>query len=148
MKHIIFIFISLSVMLYFKNLNATENNALPSEEKTMKLIIQNQSFTITPDQNPTTKDILKNLPFSLEMVEYAGHEFYASLPFTPTSDKNQTSHLLAGHIYYWDGWNSFVINYKEYDIAPFKSVHIGEIDDKSILKILEKSKSVSIQMVE
>lgn len=39
-------------------------------------------------------------------------------------------------MYYWDGWNAFVINYIDSDIGPYKVVHIGEIKDKSICDIL------------
>ena len=42
----------------------------------------------------------------------------------------------AGHVYYWDGWNAFVINYIDSDISPYKVVHIGEIKDKSVCNIL------------
>lgn len=102
----------------------------------MKVIIGDKSFDVTLDLNTTTVDILNNLPFELEMVQYAGHEYYGTPPFKPVSDRKQTSLLLAGHIYYWDNWNSFVINYKECDISPFQSVHIGEINDKEGIEAL------------
>lgn len=103
----------------------------------MKIVINDKVYEIDLDLNTTTADILTHLPFEMEMAEYAGHEFYGTLPFTPANDRKQTSHLLAGHVYYWDGGNSFVINYKECDITPFKSVHIGEFNDKSIIEALK-----------
>lgn len=45
----------------------------------------------------------------------------------------------AGHVYYWDGWNAFVINYVDYDIAPYKVVHIGEITDAKISSYLQNA---------
>lgn len=107
--------------------------------ESMKIVIGEKSFDVTLDMNTTTVDILNNLPFELEMVQYAGHEYYGTPAFKPVSDRQQTPLLLAGHIYYWDGWNSFVINYKESDISPFQSVHIGEINDKSFIEEIQKA---------
>ena len=49
------------------------------------------------------------------------------------------SDIKAGHIYYWDGWNAFVINFEDYDISPYKVVHIGEIKSEDISDILKNS---------
>ena len=102
-------------------------------EDTMKIQINNTDYTVTTDNNKTTSDIIANMPFDLNVSLYDNHEYYATLPFTPRTDGNQTSHLLAGHIYYWAGGNSFVINFADFDISPYSSVHIGEIVDKSAI---------------
>lgn len=75
-------------------------------------------------------------PLDLELVRYAGHEYYAELPETPEMSEDTTSHILAGHLYYWDGWNAFVINFEDYDITPYQVVHLGEITDKEIVEYL------------
>lgn len=107
------------------------------EKQTMNIVIAGKTYKAIMNDNKTSQDIIKNLPLTLNYVRYAEHEYYAELPFKPVFDKERTSHILAGHIYYWDGWNAFVINYKECDISPYKVVHIGEIEDKSIVKYLE-----------
>ena len=105
----------------------------------MKAQINETEYEVKLDNNKTVKDILSNLPLNLKLSRYAGHEYYSELPFTPTFDKDRTSNIKAGHIYYWDGWNAFVINYKDYDIAPYKVVHIGEILDTNVSEILNQS---------
>lgn len=105
----------------------------------MKIQLGNKEYEVKLDDNETTKEIISNMPLNLNMLKYAGHEYYSELPFKPTFDQNRTSQIKAGHIYYWDGWNAFVINYVDYDISPYKVVHIGEISDKSIVDILLNS---------
>lgn len=131
-------------------IKALENNKRKVEDTTnigqkealhqsMKVQINEMEYEVKLDNNKTVKDIISNLPLNLELSRYAGHEYYSELPFTPTFDKDRTSNIKAGHIYYWDGWNAFVINYKDYDIAPYKVVHIGEILGDNISEILNKS---------
>lgn len=109
------------------------------EMQRIKIQINEKEYEVKLDNNKTVKDILSNLPLNLKLSRYAGHEYYSELPFTPTFDQDRTSNIKAGHIYYWDGWNAFVINYKDYDIAPYKVVHIGEILDTNVSEILNQS---------
>lgn len=107
-----------------------------SEEDGMKLSINGAEYEVVLEQNDTVKDIVKHMPLKLDMVRFAGHEFYSKLSFTPNLAKDRTSKIKAGHVYYWDGWNAFVINYIDSDISPYQVVHIGEIKDKSICNLL------------
>lgn len=127
--------------IWFGAVFSASSLEIPVREKgkTMKITIGDKSFNVTLDENRTASEIAKHLPLELDMVEFAGHEYYAELPFVPFFDKERTSHLKAGHIYYWDGWNSFVVNYKEADIAPYKSVHIGAIEGEEASQLLAKS---------
>lgn len=102
----------------------------------MTITLNETEYEVSLDQNETVKDIVSNMPLNLDMVRYADHEFYSELPFTPVFDKDRISEIKAGHVYYWDGWNAFVINYIDSDISPYKVVHIGEIKDKSVCNIL------------
>lgn len=105
----------------------------------MNIKINNINYDVELDHNLTTNDILKNLPLELHLSRYANHEYYSELPFKPNFDKTRTSKIKAGHLYYWDGWNAFVINYEDYDITPYKVVHIGKILDTNIIDILKNS---------
>lgn len=108
----------------------------------MKITINNKIYDIKLDNNIVVDEIVSKVPFELEMINYAGHEFYDELPFTPSSKGvGQTSDLKAGHIYYWAGGNSFVLNYRDFDISPYKSVHIGEFTDMSVIDVLKKGSS-------
>ena len=129
------------------NKNVSENKE--EVASSMKVIINNKEYEVILDENDTTKDILANMPLELTLQRYAGHEYYSSLSFTPKFDTNRTSNIKAGHIYYWDGWNAFVINFEDYDIDPYKVVHIGEIKDSSIIELLENGEeNISVKITE
>lgn len=116
----------------------TESNTEKSE-KTMRLILNAQEYNVTLNDNSTIDDILKLLPMTLKMQRYAGHEYYASLLETPTIEGvTTTSDIKAGGIYYWDGWNAFVINFEDTNIASYKVVHVGDING-NIVSELDKS---------
>lgn len=118
-----------------------------NEEVTMNITIGDTTYEVRLDDNETTRDIIGNMPLQMSMVRYAGHEYYSELPFTPAFDSSRTSNIKAGHVYYWDGWNAFVINYEDYDISPYKVVHIGEITDAGVSHYLsgaEDTISISV----
>lgn len=149
MKKIIFLVVSiLCIGVFACAKDSTEQKTqTDKEQQSMNFFIDGKTYKAVINNNKTSADILKNLPLELNYVRYAEHEYYAELPFKPVFDKERTSHILAGHIYYWDGWNAFVINYKECDISPYKVVHIGEIEDKSIVKYLETAdKNISVKV--
>lgn len=109
------------------------------EETTMTLTVDGNTYTVHLEDNVTAKEIQDKLPLELSLGRYAGHEYYAELPFTPAFASETTSQIKAGHVYYWDGWNAFVINFIDYDIAPYKVVHIGEITDVAISEYLNQA---------
>ena len=149
MKKIIFLVASILFIGVFAcaKESTEQKTQTNTEQQTMNFIINGKTYRATINDNKTSQDIIKNLPLSLNYVRYAEHEYYAELPFKPVFGKERTSHILAGHLYYWDGWNAFVINYKECDISPYKVVHIGEIEDKSIVKYLETAeKNISVKV--
>lgn len=142
------ILLILSTLPFFSPLLVWAQSDHILEEKSMKIILNGKSYAITVDHNITTDTILDNLPFTIKVTDYANHEYYGRLPFTPPTAPKQTSKLQAGHIYFWDGWNSFVLNYKETDIAPYQSVHIGEITDPSFPAALTTAGSQATITVE
>ena len=112
--------------------------ALAEEEKqTMQIVIGDRHYEIRLERNETAQAIAAALPLSFEMKRFGGHEFYATLPFRPPFAAERTSQIKAGCVYYWDGWNAFVINYIDWDISPYKVVRVGEIADKSICTALD-----------
>lgn len=115
-----------------------QNNAGDTIE-TMKITMDGTTYEVALDQNETVTDLVSHLPLELEIERYADHEYYAELPFTPVFDEERTSQIKAGHVYYWDGWNAFVINYIDWDIAPYQVVHIGEITDSSVSAYLTEA---------
>lgn len=110
-------------------IETTAENTEEKENQTMKIKINDTEYNVILQKNKTVDDLLKMLPLNLEMQRYAGHEYYASLEKTPYNDSDYgTSYIKANGVYYWDGWNAFVINYEDSDITPYKPVYIGNID--------------------
>ena len=105
----------------------------------MQITIDGTEYEVELDNNVTIDDIVKKLPIELTLTRYAGHEYYSELPFTPSFAKETTSNIKAGHVYYWDGWNAFVINYEDYDISPYQVVHIGEIKSEDVSEMLKNA---------
>lgn len=103
--------------------------SMSAEKNSIVINLDGKNYAAELEDNVTVRDILEGLPLSLDIQRYAGHEYYAELPFRPEFAAERTSHIKAGHLYYWDGWNAFVINYEEYDITPYKVVHLGKINN-------------------
>ena len=102
----------------------------------LQILIDGKTYAAALEDNVTARDIAARLPLELDMKRFGGHEFYAELPFRPEFAAERTSQVKAGHLYYWDGWNAFVINYIDSDIAPYEVVHLGEIGDKKVCERL------------
>ncbi len=113
----------------------------------MNIIIADREYETILLPGITEREIENMLPLDLQLERYAEHEYSGPLPSKPIMDRNVTSKVEAGHIYYWDGWNAFVINYKDLDISPYKVVHIGEVKDKSIIEFLNNTnKTINIRL--
>lgn len=108
----------------------------------MKIQINNTDYDVVIDDSQIANEIFNELPEEMQLSEFANHEYVGNLDFTPMPPEDQTSILDAGHIYYWAPGNAFVINYAEYDISPYESVHIGEFVDKTVCDILQNSDDV------
>ena len=110
-----------------------------SVKNTMFVAINGKNYAVRLEANETAQAIAAALPLDLKMERFGGHEFWATLPFVPPFAVPRTSQVKSGHVYYWDGWNAFVINYIDSDIAPYNVVHVGEIADKTICAVLDKA---------
>lgn len=120
-------------------INYTNKSIEEGEASNMKITLNDIEYEVRLEDNKTVTDIVNNMPLNLNLVRYAGHEYYSELPFTPVNAEDKTTHIQAGHVYYWQGWNAFVINYIDSDITPYQVVHIGEITDSSIIDILQNA---------
>lgn len=120
------------------------NNQEEGEE--MKIILDDKEYTVRLQNNRTVDDIVSMLPLELELQQYANHEYYVSLPETPYNDAQYgTSYIKTNGLYYWDGWNAFVINYEDSDIAPYTPIYLGDIEG-DIASVL-KTKGEKIQII-
>lgn len=105
----------------------------------VKIYIDNHEYEVLLDDNKTASDIFENISDTISLERYAEHEYTTRLEFEPFEYNEQTSNLIAGHIYYWAMGNAFVINYADTNIAPYVSVHVGEFVDKSVCDVLKNT---------
>jgi hypothetical protein len=95
-----------------------------------QITIDGKEYTAILYDNCTVEDILNMLPLELTLQRYAGHEYYSSLPQKPSiKGVPMTSDAHAGGIYYYDGWNAFTLLFGDVHIAPYKVVHIGDVNE-------------------
>jgi hypothetical protein len=112
-------------------------------DKSIQIKINNKTYTVVLNDNCCAYDILNMLPMELELRRYAGHEYYSSLPETPTiKGVAMTSEAHAGGLYYFNGWNAFTIVFEDAHIAPYKVVHIGDVDKEVITHLASEGKTV------
>ena len=74
-------------------------------------------------------------------------EYYASLSEKPTIEGvTTTSDIKASGIYYWDGWNAFVINFEDTNIAPYRVVHIGNVNGDIASDLAEFGDNITVNV--
>ena len=79
----------------------------------------------------------------LELKRYAGHEYYSSLPQKPAiKGVAMTSDAYSGGLYYFNGWNAFTIVFEDAHIAPYKVVHVGNVDKELIADLAAEEETV------
>lgn len=78
-------------------------------------------------ENDAARKFLNRLPAeNLEFQKYGGFEYYASFPLD-ADEKNSTSNLKAGGIYYNFDYRALSVVFADKNIAPSKSVQIASI---------------------
>jgi hypothetical protein len=95
-----------------------------------QITIDGIEYTAALNDNCTVEDILNMLPLELTLQRYADHEYYSSLPQKPSvNGVPMTSDAHANGIYYYDGWSAFTVLFVDAHIAPYKVVHIGDVNE-------------------
>jgi len=116
--------------------------------KSIQITINNRTFNARLNITPTVEDFLRLLPLKLSLQRYAGHEYYSKLPQKlKIKDVPMTSSAHAGGIYYFDGWSAFTLVYADAEIAPYKVVHLGDLEPEAI-NLLEKSDTLITTQIE
>lgn len=115
--------------------------------KSMKITIEGKEYTVTLNDNRCVDDILNMLPLELTLQRYAGHEYYSSLPQKPSiKGVPMTSDAHAGGIYYYDGWTAFTVLFGDAHIAPYRVVHIGDVNEDIITPLAAAGNTVTAKI--
>ncbi len=113
--------------------NNSINTNKESEEtmnETIKVNINNKSYTATLEQNETAKQFEKILPQEFNMSELNGNEKYAYLDNILSTNSYNPKHIESGDIMLY-GNNCLVVFYKSFDTSYSytKIGHIESLDD-------------------
>ena len=111
-----------------------------AEEMKIKITVNNQVFSATLQDNPTTQYLMKMLPLDLMITELNGNEKYhqfsgKSFPSNSSVVKN----IHNGDLMLF-GNNYLVIFYKDFSQSSYAYTPMGKIDNpKYLAKILGRS---------
>ena len=97
----------------------------------VKVIIENKEYTLSLEENETTKVFLELLPNEWKMNELNGNEKYVYLNGTLPTNSYNPRHIEAGDVMLF-GNNCLVVFYKSFDTS-YSYTKIGHIDNLSDL---------------
>lgn len=118
--------------------NPPEDNAI-----TVNITAGSKTFAATMYDNESAQTIVQEMPFTLEMDDYAGQEKVAELTFALPSAVTETPATInAGELYLWSG-NNLVLFYTTFSNS-YSYVPIGYIEDITGLQDALGSDSIKI----
>lgn len=110
----------------------------------VNISVGNEHFAASFYDNETTRDLIKQMPLTLNMSDYNGQEKVCTLSKTPPSsstEKPATIH--EGELYIWSG-DSLVLFYSTFQNSYGGYVPLGYIEDTSRLKTALGSGDVEV----
>ena len=112
--------------------NKVEEIITNEVNNSMKVIIDNQEYTINLEDNKTTKELIKKLPLEINMSDLNNNEKYYYLDFNlPTLPSNPKT-IHSGDVMLYQN-NCLVIFYKTFDTS-YTYTKIGHIDNLPTLE--------------
>ena len=106
--------------------NDTDIITTPTGPK-MKIKVGNSTFTATLYDNATATAFKALLPLTVHMVELNGHEKYADLPRSLSTNASNPGNIQAGDLMLY-GSSTLVLFYKTF-ATSYHYTKIGRIDD-------------------
>lgn len=104
-----------------------------AEDMKIKITVNNQVFSATLQDNPTTQQLMKMLPLQLEMIELNGNEKYHQF----SGKSFPTNSSIVKNIHNGDlmlfGNNYLVIFYKDFSQISYAYTPLGKIDNPKYL---------------
>lgn len=107
--------------------NYEEENKDTDEMKNVNVVINNQKYSATMEDNNTAEAFIKHLPQKFDMEELNGNEKYIYMNCTLPTNSQIPKHIYAGDIMLY-GNDCLVIFYKSFDTS-FSYTKIGHIDN-------------------
>lgn len=100
-----------------------------SSSLSVTILIGSQSFRASFYDNPTSRSLIEQMPFTVELEDYAGLEkiFYPEPPLNEDGAP-KGAEPSAGDITYYAPWDDVAIFYKDYSYAS-GLIPMGRIED-------------------
>ena len=109
--------------------------------KTMTMIINNNTYVVELVDNNTVNELINHLPLEIEMTELNGNEKYAYFDFELKTSSYKPNHINKGDVMLF-GNNCLVLFYKSFDTSYSytKIGHISNLEDlnKDNIKVIIK----------
>lgn len=126
-----------------EDLNTQEQTEGSDTMESINIQVGNENFTAVLHDNESARTLVGEMPFTLEMDDYASQEKVTNLTFDLPFAQTQTPATInAGEIYLWSG-NNLVLFYTTFSNS-YSYVPIGYIEDVSGLQDALGSGNVSI----
>ncbi len=135
------VILGIVLFIYF-NANIEKNTINKGEEIMFNITIDNVTLNGVLYENATSKELLENLPLTLNMQELNGNEKYVYLDFSLPTDAQSVNTINAGDIMLY-GDNCLVIFYETFT-TNYQYTKIGYIEDVEQLKELLNANSVEV----
>ena len=124
--------LSLTILLFLvgctnDNQNIHKQESVKEEMKEIKIIINENEYNITLEENETTKEFIKMLPQEYTMKELNGNEKYIYLDKSLPTDSYNPKQINKGDVMLF-GDNCLVIFYKSFN-TNYSYTKIGHIDN-------------------
>lgn len=123
--------------------DSTEEVAPVNKMNTINISVNNTTFTATLEDNDTAKELVKQLPLTVDMSELNGNEKYNYLSSNLGTDKPSNPGTINEGDLMLYGNNCLVLFYKTFNTS-YSYVKLGHIDDTAGLAKAMGSSNVKI----
>lgn len=124
---------------------AAASNPIAAEDDmiAVHITVGNRVFAAKFHDNPSARAIAGQMPFTLDMGDYARQEKVTELDFElPAAPTESPATVRSGELYLWSG-NQFVLFYTTFSNS-YSYVRIGYIEDTSDLMSILGTGNVSV----
>jgi len=128
-----------------------DNNDNVKEESTMEEItekinvtINDKTYTATLEDNETSRELLKKLPFDMTMTELNGNEFYYYFDNTFPSNAKRIENISIGDIMLYND-NCIVLFYDSFK-TNYSYTRLGKLENIDGLKDLKGKKNIKVNI--
>lgn len=119
---------------------------IQTQGNTMKIIANNQEFTVELDNTAAAQELRIMLPLSFNMTDHLHNEKFAVLPRSLPTQDFTPKQIMAGDVLLFQG-NTLVIFYENHS-STYRYTRIGKIQNAGSLKAALGSGDIVVRWVQ